>query len=496
MEITLASGTPEKQKTGVIVVGAFADGALTPGAKALDEASQGRLSAVLKRGDLDEAAGSTLMLQGLPGVAAERVLILSLGRKDAMSPRAYRDALGGVAKALANGKATDAVLALSTQITGLSLAWRVQTAARLLADGAYRFDFPSAKKDGKPRGARKVVLLVAGKVDAKATAALKSGLAIAEGMALTKDLGNLGGDVCNPGYLAATAKKLGKEFKFGVEVLERADVEKLGMGSFLSVGRASASPCKFIVMQYKGGKASAKPVVLVGKGVTFDTGGVSLKPGANLDEMKFDMCGAGTVLGVFRTIARMKLPLNVVGIIPAVENMPGGNASRPGDVVASMSGQTVEILNTDAEGRLILNDALTYAERFKPDCVIDIATLTGAIVVALGAHATGLFANDEALAAELLKSGTETGDRAWQMPLWEDYWPQLHSNFADMSNLGGPAAGSVTAALFLSRYAKAFKWAHLDIAGTSSLSGAAKGATGRPVPLLAQFLMKRAGVAV
>jgi leucyl aminopeptidase len=235
--------------------------------------------------------------------------------------------------------------------------------------------------------------------------------------------------------------------------------------------------------------------VLVGKGVTFDTGGVSLKPGAGLDEMKYDMCGAGSVIGVFRTIARLKLPLNVVGIIPAVENMPGGNASRPGDVVRSMSGQTIEILNTDAEGRLILCDALTYAERYEPECVIDLATLTGACVIALGAHASGLYANDDALAAELLKAGNDTGDRAWQMPLWEDYMSQLKSNFADMSNLGGPPAGSITAALFLSRFTKAYKWAHIDIAGTSSVSGEAKGATGRPVPLVAQFLLRRAGVA-
>jgi leucyl aminopeptidase len=269
-------------------------------------------------------------------------------------------------------------------------------------------------------------------------------------------------------------------------------MEKLGMHSALSVGRASYSPCKFIVMKYNGGGA-AKPVVLVGKGMTFDTGGVSLKPSAGLDEMKYDMCGGGTVLGVFRTVARLGLPINLVGAVMAVENMPGGNASRPGDVVRSMSGITIEILNTDAEGRLVLCDALTYVERFDPACVIDIATLTGACVIALGAHASGLFANDEALAAELLAAGMATGDRAWQMPLWDDYIGQLKSNFADMTNLGGPPAGSVTAALFLSKFATKYKWAHLDIAGTSSVSGDAKGATGRPVPLLAEFLLSRAG---
>jgi leucyl aminopeptidase len=292
--------------------------------------------------------------------------------------------------------------------------------------------------------------------------------------------------------MAQTAQAMGKEFGFSVEVLEREDMEKLGMGSALSVGRASYSPCKFIVMKYNGA-GTAKPVVLVGKGMTFDTGGVSLKPSAGLDEMKYDMCGGGTVLGVFRTVARLGLPINLVGAVMAVENMPGGNASRPGDVVRSMSGITIEILNTDAEGRLVLCDALTYVERFDPACVIDIATLTGACVIALGAHASGLFANDEPLAAELLAAGMATGDRAWQMPVWEDYIGQLKSNFADMSNLGGPPAGSITAALFLSKFATKYKWAHLDIAGTSSVSGDAKGATGRPVPLLAEFLLSRAG---
>jgi len=263
------------------------------------------------------------------------------------------------------------------------------------------------------------------------------------------------------------------------------------MHSALSVGRASYSPCKFIVMKYSKGGA-AKPIVLIGKGMTFDTGGVSLKPGANLDEMKYDMCGGGSVIGAFRTVAKLGLPINLIGLVMAVENMPGGNASRPGDVVRSMAGITIEILNTDAEGRLVLCDAMTYAERFEPACVIDLATLTGACVIALGAHASGLFANDDALAAELLAAGMTAGDRAWQMPLWDDYQGQLKSNFADMSNLGGPAAGSVTAALFLSHFAKKYKWAHIDIAGTASVSGDAKGATGRPVPLLTEFLLSRA----
>src|SRR5690606_31191624 len=264
------------------------------------------------------------------------------------------------------------------------------------------------------------------------------------------------------------------------------------MHAALSVGRASDNPCKLVVMRYRGGGDGAKPIVLVGKGVTFDTGGISLKPGEDLDMMKYDMCGAAAVYGAIKTAARLELPINLVVLVNAVENMPGGNASRPGDVVTSMSGQTIEILNTDAEGRLGLCDVLTYAERFDPECVVDVATLTGACVIALGSVASGLYANDDALGDELFACGTESGDRAWRMPLWDEYQEQLKSNFADMSNLGGRPAGSVTAACFLARYAKKYPWAHLDIAGTNAKSGDEKGATGRPVPLLAEFLLRRA----
>ncbi len=495
MEVSITSGTPEKMQAGIVAVGVFNDGLLTAAAQTIDTASNGKIAAMLKRGDLEDNAGATLMLHDVPGVAAERVLVVSLGKKEDFGDRSARDALNSIAKVLAGSNAIDAVVCLSdTTMPNRTMASRVQLATRVLADGAYKFDAPKQKKSAKVRGVKKVTIVVP-KVDPALETAVKNGMAIAAGMAVTKDLGNLGGNVANPGYLASTAQSLGKEFGFAVEVLERADMEKLGMGSLLSVGRASYSPCKFIIMKYEGGAKGDKPIVLVGKGVTFDTGGISLKPGALLDEMKYDMSGAGSVIGVFKTLAQMKLPINVIGLVPAVENMPGGNAARPGDVVTSMSGLTVEILNTDAEGRLILNDALTYAERFDPACVIDVATLTGACVVALGAHASGLYANDEALAAELLKCGIDAGDRAWQMPLWEDYWPQLKSNFADMSNLGGAPGGSITAALFLSKYATKYKWAHLDVAGTASVGGDAKGATGRPLPLLAQFLLERAQAA-
>lgn len=492
MQVTTRSGSAEKVRTGTVVVGAFADGTLTPAAQAIDKASKRRLSAILKRGDLDAKAGSSVLLHDVPGVAATRVLVVSLGARDAWGERAFRDAVAGAAKALAGGPAKEASVTLAdVDVADRSSAWRLRQASRLLADAAYRFDAPRAKKP-PVIGASAITLLMAGKVGAADAEAVRQGVAVAEGMALAKDLGNLGGNVCTPAYMANTARALGKEFKLKVEVLERADMEKLGMGSALSVGRASHEPCKFIVMHYRGGGPKQKPIVLVGKGLTFDTGGISLKPGDDLDMMKYDMAGGASVLGTMKTVARLGLPLNVVAIVGAAENMPGGNASRPGDVVTSMSGQTIEILNTDAEGRLVLCDALTYAERFEPACVVDVATLTGACIIALGTQTTGLFANDDALADELLESGEATGDRAWRLPLWDEYQSQLKSNFADMSNLGGRPAGAVTAACFLARFTGAYKWAHLDIAGTSSVSGDAKGATGRPVPLLTEFLLGRA----
>ena len=415
MEFTIKTGSPAKLKTGLLVLGAFAEGRLPALSAAADGAAEGRLAALIKRGDLEEKAGATLLVHDLPGVHAERVLLVSLGKHDEFGDKAYRDALAAAAKAISAGPAKDAVVALAdAELSGRDMAWRLQQAARILADGAYRFDaLKSDKKTRKERGAKKLCLLVSCELGAELDTAVLQGHAIASGMALAKDLGNLPGNHCTPTHLAETAESLGKQYKFDVEVLERDDMEKLGMGSFLSVARGSHQPPKFIVMHYKGGKAKAKPVVLVGKGITFDTGGISLKPAAEMDEMKFDMCGAASVLGTFKAVAQMGLPINLVGLVPTTENMPGGGATKPGDVVTSMSGQTIEVLNTDAEGRLILCDALTYAERFKPECVIDIATLTGACVVALGKIPSGLLANDDELAAEILRRGTESGDRAW-----------------------------------------------------------------------------------
>ena len=446
MQIDLATGFPQNQHTGVLVVGAFSDAALTGAAKAVDTATQGKLTTLIERGDLGPKAGDTVTLYDVTGCSATRILLVSLGKMGEFSEAAYRKAVASAAKILAESKAEEAVVTLAEiDVPGRMLPWKIREASRLLADARYRFALPGgtmADKSAPARPAGKIVLLLPD-IDNSLERAVSEGLGVAEGMALAKDLGNLPGNFCNPAHLAKTASDMGREFSFKVDVLERDDLEKLGMGSFLSVGRASANPCKMIVMHYMGGPKEQPPVVLVGKGITFDTGGVSLKPGANLDEMKFDMGGAGAVIGVMKSVVRLALKLNVICIVAAAENMPGGNASRPGDVVRSMSGLTIEILNTDAEGRLVLCDALTYAERFKPACVIDVATLTGACVIALGAHASGLYANDETLASELLASGRDTGDRAWQMPLWDDYMSQLKTNFADISNLGGAPAGSI-----------------------------------------------------
>ncbi|MDY0013575.1 MAG: leucyl aminopeptidase [Rhodocyclaceae bacterium] len=497
MEFTIKTGSPEKLKSGCVVVGVFDGSTLTPAAEALDKAASGALTEVLKRGDLDSKAGATLMLHA-PALPCQRVLLVSLGKAAEFSEKAYRDAASAAAKVLAASKAEDAAFCLAdADIPDRDHAWALQLASRVVADACYRFTAtkPAKADDPKPAGPAKVEFLTKRKISARLEAALLRGQAVAEGMALAKDLGNLPGNICTPTYLADSARQLAKAFKLKVDVLDREDMAKLGMGSFLSVAQGTQEPPRFIVLHYKGGKAKEAPVVLVGKGITFDTGGISLKPGAEMDEMKYDMCGAASVLGTLKAVARLALPLNVVGIIPATENMPSGTATRPGDVVTSLSGQTIEILNTDAEGRLILCDALTYAERFKPACVIDIATLTGACVVALGKIPSGLLANDDALAAELVQRGQSSGDRVWQLPLWEEYQDLLKSNFADMANIGGRYAGTITAACFLARFTKAYKWAHLDIAGTAWVSGEAKGATGRPVPLLTEFLIARSEAA-
>jgi leucyl aminopeptidase len=396
--------------------------------------------------------------------------------------------------------AADAVIALPYDaVTTRDTAWALRGYILAAREAAYRFDSLTSKKEPAPTGVKKIAFAVPSTGVDAAKAAIAQATAVANGIDLTKDLGNNPANVCTPTYLANTAKKIAKDFKLEVEILDRKQLQALKMGSFLSVTNGSVEPPKFIVLKHAGGKSKDAPIVLVGKGITFDSGGISLKPGAAMDEMKYDMGGAASVLGTMRAIAEMKLKLNVIVVIPTCENMPSGSATKPGDIVTSMSGQTIEVLNTDAEGRLVLCDALTYVERFKPAAVIDVATLTGACITALGHHNSGLFTRSDdahdALANELLAAGKTAGDTAWRMPIEDSYQEQLKSNFADMANIGGPAGGAVTAACFLERYTKKYTWAHLDIAGTAWRSGAAKGSTGRPVPLLTTFLIQRAQAA-
>jgi len=493
MEFSIKSARPDKQRSGCVVVGVFEGRKLSAPAQALDNASRKYLSEVLRRGDHEGKAGTTLLLQKVRQVAADRVLLVGLGREREFGEAAYRGALAATARALKGTGAADATVSLTElAVKRRDTAWKVEQAVLLLSEGTYRFDRMKSKPAAASKALKKATLLVAKGDLGEAQAACASGEAIAGGMALAKDLGNLPGNVCTPTYLAEQAVALGKSAGLKVQVLEKKDCEKLGMGSFLAVAQGSVQPPKLIVMEYNGARRDAAPVALVGKGITFDTGGISIKPAPEMDEMKFDMCGAASVFGTMKAVAAMKLPLNVVGVVPATENMPDGNAIKPGDIVKTMSGQTVEILNTDAEGRLILCDALTYVEKYKPAAVIDIATLTGAMVIALGHVATGMFSNNDGLAREILAAGDTAWDRAWHMPLWDDYQDMLKSNFADFPNIGTRAGGSITAACFLARFTKAYPWAHLDIAGTAWKSGAEKGATGRPVALLSHFLARRA----
>jgi leucyl aminopeptidase len=442
---------------------------------------------------MDGKAGTTLLLHNVPGLLCDRVLLVGLGKEREFRDKQYRDAVRAAIKALADTGVGEAALYLSEiPVKKRDLGWNVEQAVLVAEETQYRFDQMKSKPEENKRALRKLTLAVPRRGELlTGEAAAQRGQAIAAGVKLAKDLGNLPGNVCTPSHLAAQAEELAKTHGFGIEVLDRAAIEQLGMGSFLSVAKGSDEPPRFIVLRHQGGADGQKPTVLVGKGITFDSGGISLKPGADMDEMKYDMCGAASVLGTFRALGELKLPLNVVGLIPTCENMPNGHANKPGDIVTSMSGQTIEILNTDAEGRLILCDALTYAERFEPACVVDIATLTGACVIALGHHTSGLLANDDALARELLHAGEVANDRCWQLPLFEEYEEQLKSNFADMANIGGRPGGTITAAAFLGKFTKKYDWAHLDIAGTAWKSGKEKGGTGRPVPLLVHFLVKR-----
>ena len=496
MEYSCKLGPIENQKTACLVVGVFTKNHLPPLGKEIDEALGGQISAVLRRRDLSAEPGQTQMLYDPRDCAATRILLVSLGDQKDFAPRAFGAALTPAFQQLDTSGATECLVLLPNSADEENTYRHVREAVQAAETASYRFDRCKSESKAPKKPLKRVGFLVHDRSQlAVGRRACEHGKAIGTGSRLAKDLANLPGNLCTPTYLAEQAQALGRgKRKLKVSVLSEVQMAKLGMGSLLSVSRGSRQPAKLIVLEYKGGKSGSKPVALVGKGLTFDAGGISIKPAANMDEMKYDMCGGASVLGTIAAIADMELPINVVGIVPSSENLPDGDANKPGDIVTSMSGQTIEILNTDAEGRLILCDALTYTERFKPAAVIDIATLTGACIVALGDQASGLMANDDELAQEILDAGTQSGDRAWQLPLWDTYQKQLDSNFADMANIGGRGAGTITAACFLSRFTKKFKWAHLDIAGTAWLSGSEKGATGRPVPLLTEFLLRRAKV--
>jgi leucyl aminopeptidase len=492
MEFTIKSGSPEKQRSACVVVGVFDNRKLSLSAELIDRASNGYISEIIRRGDMEGKLGATLLLHNVRGTLADRVLLVGLGKERDFRDKEFRQAIRAAVKLLNETGSYEAVIYLTEEkVKRREVAWRVEHAVVVAMDAVYRFDQMKSTPAEVRRPLRKLTLSVPQRSDLAAgeTAAAR-GLAISHGIELARDLGNLPGNVCTPTYLAERTQELGKEFSsIKVTVLERAEIEQLGMGSFLSVTNGSEQPPRFIVLEYDQSQRKQRPVVLVGKGITFDTGGVSLKPAPDMDQMKFDMCGAASVLGVFRAVAELKSKLNLVGLVPACENMPSGRATKPGDIVKSMSGQTVEVLNTDAEGRLILADALTYAERYDPEAVVDIATLTGAMVIALGHVAAGLFSNSDTLARALIGAGDDAYDRAWQLPLWDDYQEGLNSNFADFANIAGRAGGSITAACFLSRFTKKYDWAHLDIAGVAWREGKEKGATGRPVPLLTTWLL-------
>jgi len=439
------------------------------------------IQGLIELNHFESKAGKLLSLNLVDGFKAKHVIVAGLGDAP-ITDKNYTKALVAVSAALANTKVKSTMIQ-QVEVDGRDQQWVQRTTARVMQNATYQIQKVGA--DSEEESSIENIAIQSSSDNAHE---LAQGQAIANGMALTRHLGDLPSNVCTPTYLAQTAQDMAKEFGLDCEVLEESDMSALGMGSLLSVSKGSIEPPKLISLSYNG-NGNAKPIVLVGKGVTFDSGGISLKPGAGMDEMKYDMCGAASVLGTMHAVAEMKLNVNLTIVVPTVENMPAHNASKPGDVVKSMSGQTIEILNTDAEGRLILCDALTYVERFNPEVVIDTATLTGAVIVALGKHHCGVMANDQALADDLISAGKSAMDTAWQLPLDDEYDELLKSNFADMGNIGGREAGTVTAACFLARYTKDYRWAHLDIAGTAWVSGSKKGATGRPVPLLTQYIL-------
>ncbi len=497
MEYTLETAPIETLACDCIIIGLYQNQSQDPQsaltAQALPGYLQAIVSQVVSRGDISGKIAETVLINVIPDSNVQRVLLLGLGEQKPLSRKNYRKILTTAANSLKKTYIKTIAYGLTgVALEGADAQWAVRQIVEVFSDAAYQFTALKSEKEVECK-LQKIMVCCAEDNLKAAEQGLKQGLGIAEGINFTKALADLPGNVCTPTYMAEQALELGKKYPgLSVKILEESEMKELGMGSFLSVSRGSRQPAKLIIVEYQGGKKDSNPVVFVGKGLTFDAGGISLKPGAGMDEMKYDMCGGAAVMGTLLAAVKMQLPLNIVGLIPSSENMPDGDANKPGDIVTSMSGKTIEILNTDAEGRLILCDTLTYAERYNPEVVIDLATLTGACLVALGRVPSGLLGNDDDLCNALIKAGETACDSVWRLPLWEEYQEQLKSNFADLANIGGKDAGTITAACFLSHFTKNFRWAHLDIAGTAWRSGPNKGATGRPVPLLSQYLIDRA----
>jgi len=491
LQFSLGAAAPETVDSACMVVGVYEHGVLSNAAAQVDAATAGAIKSQLESGDISGKAGNCVTLFAPAGITAKRVLVVGLGAQKSFDGARFRKACMDAARALAKLPVTESVSYLTElDVPGRDSAWRVRIAALAADYAAYRYTATFKPRDKNPLPKLATIAFAAGD---DAQRGLEQARAIAEGVRFARDLANLPPNICNPIHIAEQAQAFANgQAQVSCTVLDEVEMEKLGFGSLLAVARGSVNKPRLIALQYKGGSEGDQPYALVGKGVTFDSGGISLKPGAGMEEMKFDMGGAAGVLGAFVAAVKMGLKLNLVCVVPSVENMPGGDSYRPSDVLTSLSGLTIEVLNTDAEGRLILCDALTWtAQQFKPQAIVDAATLTGACVVALGKHASGLMSKHDDLAAELLAAGEETLDRAWRLPLWDDYQSQLDSGFADVANIGGKSAGAVTAGCFLSRFTEGQRWAHLDIAGTAWDEGRKGLATGRPVALLAQWLIDR-----
>lgn len=499
MEFSVKNSSPEKQHSACIIVGVFEPRRLSSIVEQLDKISEGYISTLLHRGELEGKVGQTLLLYHVPNLLSERILLIGCGKEKELDERQYKQIINKMINILNDTGSMEAVCFLTElHVKGRNTYWKVRQAVETVKETLYIFNQLKSNKNEQRTLLRKMVFNVPTQCElTSGECAITHGLAISASIKAAKDLGNMPPNICNPAYLALKATQLADGYgkSTTTRIIGEKQMKELGMYAYLAVGQGSSNESLMSIIEYKGNPdIEMRPIVLVGKGLTFDAGGISIKSADSMDEMKYDMCGAAAVYGVMRMAVELNLPLNIVGVLACCENMVDGRALRPGDILTTLSGQTVEILNTDAEGRLVLCDALTYVERFNPELVIDVATLTGACVIALGHHLTGLMSNHDSLAHELITAAEQSGDQIWRFPLGDEFQDQLESNFADMANVGGRPGGVITAGCFLSRFTRKYNWAHLDIAGTAWFSGKNKSATGRSVPMLSQFLLNRSGL--